>query len=446
LDHEDDQFIVFAQIYFNTQLIVDFRESLNVWVCLFDQFLSYPTKPFMEGFKDYVGTFYKSGTPVFGIVYRTEWGHLQMLVYQLSTEYNNRLVKNITLDKEHCPSHMVDVRFSKPKNYVYFTYICKETKNIKVYKFSNYLGYNLILSNDTSIYTVQTGEPIDQTFKLESQLYENTISAKVKSVLFKETHAKTQKMDLEKNGNLELSGDVFKAEISQENTRVQLLNRLEVDQVISLKHNSDLISNFKLQLSKDTKEETARVVSDEYIVHDQDSQNNNFFTSCVKPSVVNLQPDKAYFEKLYICKGVDNLKFYLTDFLSVKLRVRLGLVNINQPVIVISNNFLYLFNKFNSISQIVFNKFSLIKTSRGLLNQISFGQILNPNLSNSFKGIQYFHIGNYTQSNSLFIFRKHFNSNKLSILEMNLNDETTKYSEIEQIELLSITDSPLYFR
>lgn len=446
LDHNESEKVVFSPIYFNTQLIVYFKESLQVWVCYYDQFLYYPISEYTDGFKDYVGTFYRTGIPTFAVVYRTNWGDLQMILYQLSSQFHNRMVKKITLDKDDCPSDSVEVSFSQPRNYVYITYLCKQSKKIRVFKYSNHLEFSLILSKNTQMYTVSTGERYDQIFKVESTSYQNSISVDSSSAVFNETKDRVEVLDLENTEILKIAGDIYRAEVVGSNPRVELQNRLSQENLNTIRHNRELDFNYNLKFFALENESKVMVVSNEYIISGQDIQVNNFYTECIKPSTIILQSDKKSFENLYLCRNVDTLKFYLTDFRSIKLRLRLGNMSVNQPFIIISNNMLYLFYKFNSISHIGFQKFSLQKNNRGLLNQLSFGQVLNPYMSESFSGIQYFHISHSSTRNSLFIFRKYFHLNHISITEMNLKDESFKYSRIEYLELLSVSDSPLYFR
>jgi hypothetical protein len=441
-DNMTDQ-IDFYQIVKEIQLVVDYSKSLEIWICHGDQILSYPAQGFLEDFDEYVQTFYKTGLSTFAVMYRTKSGSLRLLVYKLSTSANNRLIKEFMIDQDGCADKDINLRIHNPYEFIYLVYYCNDPQKISVFKYSNKIGVNLILSKDKDIFSVNTGESSNQIFKHENLEYSNHIEASIKKVKIEENKIKVETVDLEENG-LSLSGDIARAEINPEKEDVKFIERIQLESVENLKHQISLHQNNLLRFSLN--DDQVSIVSDEYILKDKDIQNNNFYRNCMKPKFIILSKNFNKFKNIYLCQSRETLKMFITDFLSIKMRIRIGERKLVKPNLIVKDDFLYLFNRSEGTSTVSFYKFLQPPKNKNIMTLMSTGQIVNPYISSAYKELECLHLVYSGHLNSVFIFRKYFDSPYLSITEMFLKDDYINYKETQTLELLSITGKSLFFR
>ena len=445
LAEADGPFTFFSPIIKNMQVYVLFREKVRVWVVKEKMRLSYPCAKYLVDFGSYVHTYLRIGYPVFIVVYRTLARSLRMLVYGLSSKSNSRLIKEQLLDPDHCPGEGISLTINYSVKTVYIYYACKPHRKFRVFKFSGLNGLNLRVESETSRYLVSPSSVPPLTVEVAPLEYSRKTSVKAHDIVVSEQDTLRDSFDLERDRSLELEGDIVWASMASSSSNLELVPRARKVYANFIEHENRFFSVSNVRLFK-THNADVGFVTNEYLIQGPDIQNNNFYEDCAKPKFLVLGADDLWYRRLFLCRSKESLEHVLTDFLKIRLTLKMSVFKINGVFMVKLHGFLYVFVKADDFFGIHFFKYKAISKKQGLLALIFENAIFFNEATTGFATTEFFHVVFEVKSNSLLFLRKPVGSGFFSISKMSLVDNFFEAKTVQFFKFKDVNDAPFYVR
>ena len=420
LTKEDAGFVYFSQLIKNVHLIVVHRERLGIWVVKGHMKLYFPCQEHLVEFDSYVGTYSKPNNTLFAVVYRTLAGSLRAVVYQLNLNSINRVINEMLLDKEGCPDDQITLSFGTSQKTTYMFYVCRPTRNIRVFKYTGYNHLNLVVREDRDQYILNASRVPEMIFKVSQPKYSVVSSVEVSDIILTEEDSLQETKDLEESAGLELEGDIIRACPVNLSAGLRFKERIQLTNSNFIGHENKIKSLDGVRLFEDAASGQIGFVTNEFIMKGPDIQNNNFYEECAKPKVLITNDNDKWYRGLFLCQNKENKEFVLTDFLKVRLKVALQVGTPQSVFLAKIHGLLYIFVNPRNFYGIEVFKFKVQGKTQGELPLLEAKSIFFDEITSPFANTEFFHIVYVFKTNSLYFFRKRLHSNYFSVSRFSL--------------------------
>ena len=436
--------VKFFQLMKGYQLFIIHKDTIEVWVTWGHQTMKFPAENYLENYKELVKVKILRDVNMFIVIYRSNDNKLYGLFYLVDSKPFNRLIKHFQIDKKDCSKNYIQINYFERKNYIYISYTCYENLRFKLWKYMGELEMNLQMLRGQDSYRVQIGPKIESNVFLKEMKYYRSFSINTKEVVLPEEETYFQIYDLEEHKSLILKGDIISLYMEQENPNAKLLPRVNRISYHNLDHEVDISPLTPLELSKSV-DSYPMLVTNEFFMIGQDTQNNNFYSDCIKLEVSIDNPEDNLFRNTYLCFEKGSMAVYITDFFEIKIGLEINKKVFRKPYLIKVSNYLYLIAKQKGINSLTINKYNYNGYSRDYLNPIFILNIPVAEFSSSLHAMDYYYATYHKGKDLIIIVIKEWHATTFSIRGLNIEDNFMDYHGLQWITFIDRIKKKIYF-
>lgn len=435
----------FMQVLYGYQLIIIYKDTLEVWVANDFRIMRYPDKHYLQDYKEYITTKVMMDSHIFLVLYRTMTDKIRGLLYRVDNKPFYRLVKEFELDSDNCANSNIRIMSFLILRYTYLSYFCYGTnKKMRTWKYTGVLEMNLVVDRSQIYYRVQVGSKIEKNISLTNLNYYKHFRLQAKEVVLPEENTHFQIYDLEANSTLKIRGDVLGIKQVEDHPFVTFFPRIQLNRYFNLDHEFEINENQNFTIKRLAKF-NAMIVTDEYVVRGQDIQNNNFYNDCqsLRSFVTNEEDQK--FKDVYICNEKETNNFFITDFHQIKISIEIDRKRLINPHFLKIRDFIYLIAQLTGSDGVSIYKFTYNQYTCDTLKPIYTAMVAISDFSSNLHGLDYFFPFYHEEHDLIYLLLKEMHSTAINLRSLSIDDNQMDFINMQWLTFVDGTKKKIYF-